>query len=235
LLDLLARAATGDLVIADGRSGRARVGALEAEGLIELRRGAYRATAAGLRALEDRGRAPGPSWPVAVLFTDVVGSSRMIEQLGERDAHDRLRRHFALLRVAIAGHSGNEVKSLGDGLMVVFGAAADAVACAAAMQSAVAREHDGLGLRIGIHAGEPVREDDDYFGTAVIVARRLCDSACAGQTLVSELIQRLAAEHEFEPVGDLALKGLSDPVPAGALVGWCARSLERSPAVAVTA
>jgi class 3 adenylate cyclase len=195
------------------------VEALEAEGLIELRSGVYRATAAGVRVLEDRGRAPGPCGAVAVMFTDLEGSTRLIERLGDAAAHALLRRHFALLRAAVADHDGHEVKSLGDGLMVMFGVVPDAVACAAEMQAAVAREGDGVGLRIGIHAGEPVRDENDYFGTPVIIARRLCDAAASGQTLVSQPVSQRVAEREFESLGGIMLKGLSEPVMASTLAG----------------
>jgi class 3 adenylate cyclase len=219
LLELLERATGGDGLHARDRATRMAVGALEAESLIERRRGVYRATAAGLTALEDRGRGPLPAGEVAVLFTDMEGSTRLIERFGEAEAHALLRRHFALLRAALAEHHGHEVKSLGDGLMVVFAAVADAVECAADMQAAVSREREALGLRIGIHAGEPTRDGDDYFGTPVIIARRLCDTAGPGQTLVSESVSQLVAEREFESLGDLVLKGLSKRVRASALAG----------------
>jgi class 3 adenylate cyclase len=154
---------------------------------------------------------------VAVLFTDMEGSTRLIERLGDAQAHALLLRHFAVLRTAVAQHRGHEVKSLGDGLMVVFAAVGDAVACAAQMQAAVAREEQALGLRIGVHAGEPVRDGNDYFGTPVVVARRLCDAARPGQTLVSEMVSQLVAEREFESLGSLALKGLTERVRASAL------------------
>jgi class 3 adenylate cyclase len=234
LLELLVRAASGDLLPPRRRTERALVAALEAEGLVMLRGDAYRATGAGLRALDDRGRAPAVSGAVAVLFTDFVGSTRLVEALGDRAAHRALRHHFDLLRAAIREHAGHEVKSLGDGLMVVFTGAPDAVACAKAMQTAIAQETDGLGLRVGIHAGEPVRDGNDYFGTPVIVARRLCDSAHGGQTLVSELVQQLAGECEFESLENITLHGLRDPVRASALAGRRPRSA--SPvAVAVAA
>ncbi len=235
LLDLLERAAHTDWAPPSDRQEGALARALEAEGLIELRRGAYQATAAGLTALGERGRAPVPSGAVIVLFTDVVGSTRLVERFGDSDAHRVLRRHFELLRMAIAEHSGHEVKNLGDGLMVVFAAATDALTCAAAMQSAVAREGEPLGLRIGVHAGEAVREHDDYFGTPVIIARRLCDSAHAGQTLVSEPVQQHASGQEFESVRDLALKGLTEPVRASAVIGWRPPSQDLTAAAAAAA
>src|SRR5262249_47253445 len=78
-----------------------------------------------------------------------------------------------------------------------------------------------LRIRVGLHVGEPIRREDDYFGTAVVVAKRLCDSARGGQILVSELTRELVGargEVVFSPVGELALKGLSHPVAACELV-----------------
>lgn len=230
LLRLLEQSASDDAVRARGRNECAGLEALAAEGLIELSHGVYRATVSGVKALAVRGRAPEPVGTVALMFTDLQGSTRLIERLGEAQAHALLRRHFTLLRAAVAEHRGREVKSLGDGLMVVFGSVPDAVACAAAMQAAVAREGEAVGLRIGIHVGEPVREENDYFGKPVIIARRLCDAAASGQTIVSEAASQLVAEREFESLGAVALKGLSEPVTANALPGHGLMVATRSPA-----
>ena len=114
---------------------------------------------------------------ITVLFTDLVGSTELASALSP-DAADELRRkHFSTLRRAIATSGGTEVKSLGDGLMVVFPAASAALVAAVAMQQAVHRDSaEGewtLGLRVGISAGEATREHDDYFGDPVIEASRL--------------------------------------------------------------
>ncbi|HEX4838197.1 MAG TPA: adenylate/guanylate cyclase domain-containing protein [Solirubrobacteraceae bacterium] len=196
------------------------IGALVAEGLIEseARDGevSYRTTASGVKALDERAETRIDTF----LFTDVVGSTALLDRLGDHVAHVFRRRHFALLRGAIGEHAGTEVKSLGDGLMVVFADARAAVACAVAMQRAVAVCGDPMILRIGIDMGEAVREQDDFFGRPVIVARRLCDVAQGGQVVVSETVRRLAgapSTHVLEPLGALVLKGLNDPVSATAL------------------
>ena len=150
----------------------------------------------------------------------MVGSTDLLERLGDDAAHKLRRRHFALLRQAIGDHKGREVKSLGDGLMVVFATAQDAVACALAMQWAVATCEDPLELRVGIASGETLKEDDDYFGRPVIVAQRLCDAASGGDVLIPEPTRGLAASstgQQLEPLGPLVLKGLSEPVPAAAV------------------
>jgi class 3 adenylate cyclase len=196
------------------------IGALEIEGLIESEAAegeiSYRTTTSGVEALDERAGTRIDTF----LFTDVVGSTALLDRLGDHVAHAFRRRHFALLRGAIREHGGTEVKSLGDGLMVAFTDARSAVTCAMAMQRAVALCGDPMTLRIGIDMGEAVREQDDFFGRPVIVARRLCDVAQGGQVVVSETVRRLAgapSSHVIEPLGALALKGLSDPVSATAL------------------
>jgi len=155
---------------------------------------------------------------VAILFTDVVGSTELLDQLGDVAAHHLRRRHFALLRQVVAQFRGREVKSLGDGLMVAFADAATAVACALAMQRAVAAGEHPLELRIGIAWGEAVGEEGDYFGRPVIVARRLCDAAAGGEVVVSAVGPELPVvdglAHEVQSLGRLSLKGLREPVSA---------------------
>jgi class 3 adenylate cyclase len=158
---------------------------------------------------------------VAVLFTDVVASTALLDRLGDVGAHRLRRRHFGLLRHVIAQHGGREVKNLGDGLMVAFDRAHDAVACGLAIQRAVdATVEHPLELRIGVAAGEAVTEDGDFFGRPVIVAHRLCDVARAGEVLVAETaLQFPAAALDGELQGRrlLALKGLRERVSAAAL------------------
>ena len=159
---------------------------------------------------------------LAVLFTDLVGSTKLLSALGD-DAADEMRRsHFAMLRHAIDEHSGREVKSLGDGLMVAFASAREAVACAATMQQAVSAQPDRLELRVGIDAGEPIHEGGDLYGTPVVVARRLCDAAAGGQVLVSDVVRLLCGRRlpaQLEAMGPVQLKGLDEPVVAHA-VRW---------------
>ncbi|MFN2490559.1 MAG: adenylate/guanylate cyclase domain-containing protein [Actinomycetota bacterium] len=99
-----------------------------------------------------------------------------------------------LRRIAIAC-GGQEVKSLGDGLMVVYRAAIDGVGCAIAMQQSfapqAADEALPAELRIGLHAGEAILDEDDYFGMPVVLARRMCDRAAEGHIVVSDLVRSL--------------------------------------------
>jgi class 3 adenylate cyclase/DNA-binding CsgD family transcriptional regulator len=164
---------------------------------------------------------------VTLLFTDLVGSTELLTRLGD-EAYERVRRaHFRLLRDAVVTHGGHEVKNLGDGLMVTFPSALEALACAVAMQRAAARHNralpdEPLGVRIGLHVGEPIVDEDDYFGTAVVVAKRLCDQAVGGQIIASALVRELAGtrgDHALRDLGGLTLKGIGAPV-AAVEVAW---------------
>lgn len=178
----------------------------------------------------DGGESPSsPGWGVVtLLFTDLVGSTRLLERLGDDAAHEVMETHFRLLRRAIAACHGREVKSLGDGVMVAFTGPVDALRCAVSMQESVAVENAShpdraVLLRVGLHAGEPLRapwlrsREEDFFGKAVVVAKRLCDQASGGQILASEVVTGLVGSRggfRFLPARRLTLKGIDQPVAA---------------------
>ena len=91
---------------------------------------------------------------VAILFTDIVGSTELSQRLSAEGADEVRRTHFSILRRAVTEAGGAEVKTTGDGLMVVFGSASAALGCAVAMQQGVERNNRGsehsVGLRIGL-------------------------------------------------------------------------------------
>src|SRR5437879_6190044 len=131
---------------------------------------------------------------VTLMFTDVVGSTQLLDDLGDEQFNELRRVHFRLLRDAIVEYRGQEVKNLGDGLMAVFPSVVDACRCAIQMQGDVA---DGrLAIRIGLHVGEPITYEDDYFGASVSSARQLCERGRAGQILASDLVRALVAGRE---------------------------------------
>src|SRR5262245_12335285 len=159
------------------------------------------------------------STPVTLLFTDLVDSTELLQRVGDERAQRIFQAHHHLLKDTVAAHGGQEVKWLGDGLMTVFASAADAVRAAVAMQQAARRRAGGerLALRVGLHAGEALREETDYFGTPVVIARRLCEQAQAGQILASGVVVGLLAGRQafrFSEIGPLELKGLATPVTA---------------------
>jgi class 3 adenylate cyclase len=152
---------------------------------------------------------------VAILFTDIVDSTVLFQRLAPDVADDVRRAHFSILRQAITEAGGTEVKTLGDGLMVVFGSASAALTCGVAMQQGVERdnrEHEYLvGLRVGLSGGEVTREEDDYFGDPVVEAARLCAACRGGQVLAADVVRAMAgrrSRHEARSVGELELKGL---------------------------
>jgi class 3 adenylate cyclase/tetratricopeptide (TPR) repeat protein len=167
---------------------------------------------------------------VTVLFTDVVGSTKLLSPLGPEEA-DRVRQsHFSLLRRALAAGEGTEVKNLGDGLMAVFGSPSSAVACAVAMQQAIEQDNrrssQPLELRVGMSCGETTVEDGDYFGDPVVEAARICALCDGGQILTSDSVRAMAGRrcaHPFTVIGDRELKGLLDPVIV-CEVGWAPAS-----------
>src|SRR5205823_13978599 len=108
-----------------------------------------------------------PTGTVTLLFTDIEGSTRLLDRLGENFG-DLLAEHDALLRAVWAAHGGVEVHTEGDAFFVAFARAADAVAAVAAAQRALA-EHDwpagaAVRVRMGLHTGAPEVRDDDYWG-----------------------------------------------------------------------
>ncbi len=157
---------------------------------------------------------------VTLLFTDLVGSTDLFGRLGEDQAEVVRRQHFGILRDALEGSGGREVKNLGDGIMAAFGSVISAVTCAVSMQQGVEihnRSRLRLLVRIGISMGEADVEEDDFFGLPVVEAARLCASAQGGEILTTEVVRILAGTrsgHDIEPIGPLELKGLPAPLPS---------------------
>jgi class 3 adenylate cyclase/tetratricopeptide (TPR) repeat protein len=169
---------------------------------------------------------------VTVMFTDIVGSTVLIDSLGDVAAERARRAHYALLRAALDATNGREVKNTGDGLMAVFASTHDAVRCGISIQQAVARHgrhfRPALQVRVGIHVGEAIADEGDYFGATVNIARRLCDIAEPAQVLASSVVEAVlgrSGDFRFEPLGPLPLKGFAEPVPA-AEVTWSLDEVE---------
>ncbi len=147
-----------------------------------------------------------------ILFTDLESSTALTQRLGDEGAQALLRGHNDAVRAALEAHDGREVKHTGDGIMASFPSAVSAVQAALAMQRDLAGGE--VRVRIGLNAGEPIAEDDDFFGTAVQLAARITDRAEPGQVLVSNVVRELCAGKgfEFTSVGDATLKGFDEPV-----------------------
>jgi class 3 adenylate cyclase len=144
----------------------------------------------------------------AVLFTDIVDSTRWASEMGDRAWCDLLQRHDALVDRALARYRGRKVTTTGDGVLAVFDAAARATACAAAIRDGVAAL--GLEVRAGVHAGEVELRSTDVAGVGVHIAARVMALAGPNEVLVSRTVPDLVAGSglAFEDRGEHDLKGV---------------------------
>jgi class 3 adenylate cyclase len=138
------------------------------------------------------GRRQAPEGDVAlavVLFTDIVKSTAQAARVGPRAWSRLTDDHDLLVRAALRRHGGHEVKTMGDGFLATFDGCARAMRCAAEIASSA--KGIGLGVRAGLHAGDVEVRGDDVAGLTVVMAKRICDLAGAGEVLVSETIRGL--------------------------------------------
>ena len=130
-----------------------------------------------------------PQGTVTFLFSDVEGSTKLSQTLGDVAWAGLLETHRVLMRQAFTAHAGLEVDTQGDAFFVVFTRATDAVAAAMNAQHSLAAHAwpaDGrVRVRIGLHTGEAVARDKHYIGQEVHRASRICDSGHGGQIVVS--------------------------------------------------
>src|SRR5947207_8206328 len=133
-----------------------------------------------------------PSGTITLLFTDIVGSTRLLEELSEAYA-GALAEHRHLLRAAFERHGGVEVDTQGDAFFVAFETASDALSAADEAQAALAA-NGPIRVRIGIHTGEPARTDDGYVDIDVHRAARIAAAAHGGQILLSQSTRELRSE-----------------------------------------
>jgi pimeloyl-ACP methyl ester carboxylesterase len=145
-----------------------------------------------------------------VLFTDIVDSTRLASEMGDRDWSDLLESHHKAVRMELDVFRGHEVKTTGDGFHATFDGPARAVQCANAIRQTTRQL--GLSLRIGIHTGECEIRGDSLEGVAIHMAARVSGMAAGGDILVSRTIKYLVAGSgiEFEDFGTHTLKGIPD-------------------------
>jgi predicted ATPase/class 3 adenylate cyclase len=158
-----------------------------------------------------------PTGTVTLLFTDIEGSTRLLERLGNRYL-GVLGEHRRVLRAAFAQHNGHEVGAEGDALFVAFTGAHDAVAAAVTGQRALANhpwpDEVVLRVRMGIHTGEPIADAGDYAGLDVHRAARICAAGHGGQILCSQTTRELLGAElpsgiELRDLGEYRLKDLT--------------------------
>jgi adenylate cyclase len=129
---------------------------------------------------------------VVVVFSDIEGSTRRNEELGDRDWVRLLQRHEQLVRSSVQQHHGQVVKNQGDGFMLAFADPVGALRCCVDVQRELTghpRRWQDIKVRMGIHMGPSVRRGDDLFGLNVAMAARIAGHADGGEILVSDAVR----------------------------------------------
>jgi class 3 adenylate cyclase len=163
---------------------------------------------------------------VALLFTDLKGSTALYGRVGDAGAYHRVREHFAVLAAAVRANGGAIVKTIGDAVMAAFEVPADAVRAALSIQRDIeawnaTREGEPIVVKVGVHAGPCIavtlNDRLDYFGSAVNTAARLQGESIGGDIVVSETV---AADPEVQAAfgglvpepGSTQLRRIAEPV-----------------------
>jgi len=144
---------------------------------------------------------------VTVVFSDIESSTEVAERMGDEAWLSLLRRYDSAVRDVVALNRGKVVKSMGDGYMLVFPSARLGLSCALDLQLIDV----GARTRVGVHAGEAVRDADDFFGHSVTLAARVAASAEGGEVLASDVVRQLVAgfrEFDFTEPRTAELKGI---------------------------
>jgi class 3 adenylate cyclase len=165
--------------------------------------------------------ASAPDGTVTILFSDIEGSTALNDRLGDVRWLELLRAHNRVVREHVQACGGFEVKAQGDGFMIAFPSARRAIECAREIQGAMARElgahPDGpVRVRIGLHTGEAIRDEADFYGKNVVVAARIADAAEGGEILASSVVKQLtesAGDVRFEEPREVELAGLDGTHP----------------------
>ncbi len=150
-----------------------------------------------------------PSGTVTFLFTDIEGSTRLLDELGERYG-EVLADHRRVLRETFERQGGVEVDAQGDAFFVAFPRPQDALAAAAEAQRALAA--GPVRVRMGIHSGEPTVTSEGYVGMDVHRGARVMAAGHGGQVLVSEQTARLVDGVELRDLAEHQLKDLAQPL-----------------------
>jgi class 3 adenylate cyclase len=167
---------------------------------------------------------PGTSAFRTILFTDLEGSTALLQDVGESAYMVYLTEHDLIIRRALVASRGHEVKHTGDGIMACFVSTVAAVRCATRIQRALAQRDQAkaeivVKVRIGAAAGEPVENHLDLFGSTVQLAARLCSHAQPEQSLVSNAVAELCIGKglSFQDLGEISLRGFDRPVRVHAI------------------
>jgi class 3 adenylate cyclase len=150
---------------------------------------------------------------VTLLFSDIEESTNRAMKFGDVVWGDVVQRHFAELHRIANAHDGIVVKTMGDGAMLAFESARDAAYSAVEIQRSVARQQEGgpFKVRVGVHTGDAMYTDGDYFGQTVDKTARVAAAAVGGQVLVTDVVFGLVGQVPGLAYGDpiaLELKGI---------------------------
>lgn len=151
---------------------------------------------------------------VTLVFTDVVDSTVLAARIGDAEWFSLMARYEKEIREITERHTGRAVKTLGDGSMLAFSSARDAVEASIDIQSAFGG--DEFALRVGIHSGHALRTEDDLLGLTVNKAARITAAAEGGSILASSTVKDLVGSMtgvKFGPFKNLTLKGLEGSQP----------------------
>lgn len=144
---------------------------------------------------------------LALLFTDIVESTRAIVDLGDERWREILDRYRGVVRQELARHRGREVKTAGDAFFTAFDRPANAVRCAIAIRESVAEL--GLRVRTGLHFGDVELRGEQVSGLAVHAAARVMGAAGPGTIVVTgDLASRLPADIALQDAGQQSLRGV---------------------------
>lgn len=153
-----------------------------------------------------------PSRPVTLVFTDVEGSTRLLQELGSERYAEALAEHRRRLRECFAQHGGVEVDTQGDAFFVAFADASEAVACAADAQHALSP--GPISVRMGLHTGSPYSTDEGYVGEDVHLGARIAAAGHGGQVLLSAATRDALGPCNagLQSLGEHRLKDFAAPV-----------------------
>ncbi len=164
--------------------------------------------------------AAGPDGNVTLMFSDMHDYTGMMERLGDRQALKIVEDHNRIVRAQCEAHGGFEVELRGDGFLIAFPTPASGVRCAVALQRGfeaynLGHPEEPIRIRIGLHCGEAIRDEDKFFGRTVIHAFRIADLAQRDEILVSGHLQSLLGDRGFgfADEREVTLKGFSGTHP----------------------
>jgi adenylate cyclase len=164
---------------------------------------------------------PGSAGRQTFIFVDLAGYTALTEAHGDEHAADAVAAFCAAVRARLDDYDAEEIKAIGDALLIRVPDAAKAVRLAARVVRDFGR-HQALGVRVGMHTGTAVQRDGDWFGAAVNLAARVADAARSGEVLMTAATREAAGDAllagQIRSRGPVVFRNISEPVEIAALV-----------------